>query len=151
MNGWIGFTNVLEQLTWMGIALGIIGYFFFREWSRRRENIAMMERMTPEQLADIRRVDAEIEAERKRNSSGNLWFLRLGMAVIGGGAGLLLGMQLFAGQLAEEDMGSMSIVPVVVFKIIATTLLGIGLFIFLEFLIELYLRRMERSARSRQN
>lgn len=151
MNGWIGFTNVLEQLTWMGIALGIIGYFFFREWSRRRENIAMMERMTPEQLADIRRVDAEIEAERKRNSSGNLWFLRLGMAVIGGGAGLLLGMQLFVGQLAEEDMGSMSIVPVVVFKIIATTLLGIGLFIFLEFLIELYLRRMERSARSRPN
>lgn len=149
MNGWIGFTNVLEQLTWMGIALGIIGYFFFREWSRRKENIAMMERMTPEQLSDIRRVDAEIEAERKRNSSGNLWFLRLGMAIIGAGAGLLLGMQFFIGQLAEGNMGSMDIFPIVVFKIIGTTVLGIGLFIFLEFLIELYLRRMERSAKSR--
>lgn len=150
MNGWIGFTDVLEQLTWMSIALGIIGYFFFREWSRRKENIAMMERMTPEQLADIRRVDAEIEAERKRNSSGNLWFLRLGMAVIGGGAGLLLGMQLFIGSVIGGDINSMDVLPFAVFKIIATTLLGIGLFIFLEFLIELYLRRMERSAKSRK-
>ena len=150
MNGWIGFTNVLEQLTWMGIALGIIGYFFFREWSRRKENIAMMERMTPEQLADIRRVDAEIEAERKRNSSGNLWFLRLGMAIIGGGAGLLLGMQFFVGQIAGGNMGPVDIGPIVIFKIIATTIVGIGLFIFLEFLIELYLRHMGQSVKNKK-
>ena len=49
--------------------------------------MTMLERMTPEQLADIRRVDAEIEIERQRRSAGNLWFLRVGMAVFGGGIG----------------------------------------------------------------
>lgn len=85
MNFWYGLCNLVEHLTWMGIALGIVGYFIYREWNRFQEKIRMMERMTPEQLGDIRRIDAEIEAERKRNSAGNLWFLRLGMIVVGGG------------------------------------------------------------------
>ena len=84
MNFWYGLCNLVEHLTWMGIALGIVGYFIYREWNRFQEKIRMMERMTPEQLGDIRRIDAEIEAERKRNSAGNLWFLRLGMIVVGG-------------------------------------------------------------------
>ena len=72
--------EVLEQIMWMGVAFGIVGYFIYREWGRRRESMTMLERMTPEQLADIRRVDAEIEIERQRRSAGNLWFLRVGMA-----------------------------------------------------------------------
>ena len=67
--------EVLEQIMWMGVAFGIVGYFIYREWGRRRESMTMLERMTPEQLADIRRVDAEIEIERQRRSAGNLWFL----------------------------------------------------------------------------
>ncbi len=74
---------------WMGVAFGIVGYFIYREWGRRRESMTMLERMTPEQLADIRRVDAEIEIERQRRSARNLWFLRVGMAVFGGGIGRL--------------------------------------------------------------
>ena len=58
--------EVLEQIMWMGVAFGIVGYFIYREWGRRRESMTMLERMTPEQLADIRRVDAEIEIERLR-------------------------------------------------------------------------------------
>ena len=48
--------EVLEQIMWMGVAFGIVGYFIYREWGRRRESMTMLERMTPEQLADIRRV-----------------------------------------------------------------------------------------------
>lgn len=61
--------EVLEQIMWMGVAFGIVGYFIYREWGRRRESMTMLERMTPEQLADIRRVDAEIEIERQRRSA----------------------------------------------------------------------------------
>mgnify|MGYP001524627720 CR=1 FL=1 len=121
--------EVLEQIMWMGVAFGIVGYFIYREWGRRRESMTMLERMTPEQLADIRRVDAEIEIERQRRSAGNLWFLRVGMAILGIGVGLLIGLEGFG------------ISPVSVFKIISVTVLGMGLFIFFEFLIELRLRR----------
>lgn len=137
-------TNVLEQITWTGIAFGIVGYFIYREWGRRRESMMMVERMTPEQLAEIRRVDAEIEIERKRRSAGNLWFLRFGMAICGIGVGLLIGMECFAGELFTLEGFDVS--PISVFKIISMTVLGMGLFIFLEFLIELWLRRsVERS------
>lgn len=136
------FIDVVQQLTWTGIAFGIMGYFIDRERNRRRENMAMLERMTPEQLAEIRRVDAQIEAERKRHSAGNLWFLRLGMAIIGAGCGLITGLQCFSREL-ERTMHS-NLAQAVIFKIIATTVIGIGLFIFLEFLIELRLRRMEQ-------
>ena len=74
--------------------------------------MTMLERMTPEQLADIRRVDAEIEIERQRRSAGNLWFLRVG--------------------INRDVLG---------FQIIALIVLMMGLFIFFEFLIELRLRR----------
>lgn len=86
--------EVLEQIMWMGVAFGIVGYFIYREWGRRRESMTMLERMTPEQLADIRRVDAEIEIERQRRSAGNLWFLRVGMAVFGGGLGGYIGLEI---------------------------------------------------------
>ena len=43
--------EVLEQIMWMGVAFGIVGYFIYREWGRRRESMTMLERMTPEQLA----------------------------------------------------------------------------------------------------
>lgn len=84
---------------WMGVAFGIVGYFIYREWGRRRESMTMLERMTPEQLADIRRVDAEIEIERQRRSAGNLWFLRVGMAVFGGGLGGYIGLEIMKNSL----------------------------------------------------
>ena len=37
-----------------------------------------------------------------------------------------------------------NLVPAIIFKIISMTVIGMGLFIFLEFLIELWLRRMEK-------
>lgn len=132
-------SEVLEQLMWMGVAFGIVGYFIYREWGRRRESMTMLERMTPEQLADIRRVDAEIEIERKRRSAGNLWFLRFGMAICGIGVGLLLGLECFGGEMF--NLRGFDVSPISVFKIVSMTVLGMGLFIFLEFLIELWLRR----------
>ena len=145
MNFWYGLCNLVEHLTWMGIALGIVGYFIYREWNRFQEKIRMMERMTPEQLGDIRRIDAEIEAERKRNSAGNLWFLRLGMIVVGGGIGFLCGMTLFFpyGSLQHVHY---SLDGAAVAKTTGATLLGMGVFIFLEFLLELKLRRMQERA-----
>lgn len=133
---WYGFNNMLLQLTWMGVAFGIVGYFFFRERNRCEENRMMMERMTPEQLADIRRVDAEIAAERKRQSNGNLRFLRFGMAITGGAVGCFVGLQCFLSGDAWADE-----LPIPVFKTMAVSVFGIGLFIFLEFLIEVYMRR----------
>lgn len=124
---------------WMGVAFGIVGYFIYREWGRRRESMTMLERMTPEQLADIRRVDAEIEIERQRRSAGNLWFLRVGMAILGIGVGLLIGLECFDSEI--YNLKGFGISPVSVFKIISVTVLGMGLFIFFEFLIELRLRR----------
>ena len=141
MSAWSGISDVLAQITWMGIAFGIVGYFFYREWFRRRESMAMLERMSPEQLADIRRVDAEIEIERRRRSAGNLWFLRIGMAICGIGLGLLIGLSCFGNEMYLPNKHG--ITPIYVFKIISTTLLGMGLFIFLEFLIEFWLRRKE--------
>ena len=129
--------EVLEQIMWMGVAFGIVGYFIYREWGRRRESMTMLERMTPEQLADIRRVDAEIE--RQRRSAGNLWFLRVGMAILGIGVGLLIGLECFDSEI--YNLKGFGISPVSVFKIISVTVLGMGLFIFFEFLIELRLRR----------
>ncbi|WP_302278195.1 hypothetical protein [Alistipes communis] len=123
----------------MGVAFGIVGYFIYREWGRRRESMTMLERMTPEQLADIRRVDAEIEIERRRRSAGNLWFLRVGMAILGIGVGLLIGLECFDSEI--YNLKGFGISPVSVFKIISVTVLGMGLFIFFEFLIELRLRR----------
>ena len=131
--------EVLEQIMWMGVAFGIVGYFIYREWGRRRESMTMLERMTPEQLADIRRVDAEIEIERQRRSAGNLWFLRVGMAILGIGVGLLIGLECFDSEI--YNLKGFGISPVSVFKIISVTVLGMGLFIFFEFLIELRLRR----------
>lgn len=131
--------EVLEQIMWMGVAFGIVGYFIYREWGRRRESMTMLERMTPEQLADIRRVDAEIEIERRRRSTGNLWFLRVGMAILGIGVGLLIGLECFDSEI--YNLKGFGISPVSVFKIISVTVLGMGLFIFFEFLIELRLRR----------
>lgn len=133
-------SEVLEQITWMGVAFGIVGYFIYREWGRRRESLTMMERMTPEQLADIRRVDAEIEIERKRRSAGNLWFLRLGMAILGGGLGGFLGLiwmehKMLAGVRVKDDL--------FVVQFFSLVVLMIGLFIFFEFLIELWLKRVE--------
>ena len=124
---------------WMGVAFGIVGYFIYREWGRRRESMTMLERMTPEQLADIRRVDAEIEIDRRRRSAGNLWFLRVGMAILGIGVGLLIGLECFDSEI--YNLKGFGISPVSVFKIISVTVLGMGLFIFFEFLIELRLRR----------
>ena len=131
--------EVLEQIMWMGVAFGIVGYFIYREWGRRRESMTMLDRMTPEQLADIRRVDAEIEIERQRRSAGNLWFLRVGMAILGIGVGLLIGLECFDSEI--YNLKGFGISPVSVFKIISVTVLGMGLFIFFEFLIELRLRR----------
>ena len=145
MSAWSGISEVLEQITWMGVALGIVGYFIFREWGRRRESMAMLDRMSPEQLADIRRVDAEIEIERRRRSAGNLWFLRIGMAICGIGLGLLIGLSCFGNEMYLPNKHD--ITPIYVFKIISATLLGMGLFIFLEFLIEFWLRRMNDATR----
>ncbi len=137
---------VLEQLTLMGVSFGIVGYFIYREWGRRRESMTMLERMTPGQLADIRRVDAEIEIDRKRRSAGNLWFLRFGMAICGIGVGLLIGLECFDGEMFNAKGSGVS--PIAVFKILSMTVVGMGLFIFLEFLIELWLRRsVERRCR----
>ncbi|WP_417013262.1 hypothetical protein [Alistipes sp.] len=130
---------VLEQLTLMGVSFGIVGYFIYREWGRRRESMTMLERMTPGQLADIRRVDAEIEIDRKRRSAGNLWFLRFGMAICGIGVGLLIGLECFDGEMFNAKGSGVS--PIAVFKILSMTVVGMGLFIFFEFLIELWLRR----------
>ena len=131
--------EVLEQIMWMGVAFGIFCYFIYREWGRRRESMTMLERMTPEQLADIRRVDAEIEIDLQRRSAGNLWFLRVGMAILGIGVGLLIGLECFDSEI--YNLKGFGISPVSVFKIISVTVLGMGLFIFFEFLIELRLRR----------
>ena len=131
--------EVLEQIMWMGVAFGIVGYFIYREWGRRRESMTMLERMTPEQLADIRRVDDEIEIERRRRSAGTLWFPRVGMAILGIGVGLLIGLECFDSEI--YNLKGFGISPVSVFKIISVTVLGMGLFIFFEFLIELRLRR----------
>lgn len=146
MGIWYGLSQILVNLTWMGIAFGIIGYFFYREWNRFQEKIRMMERMTPEQLGDIRRIDAEIEAERKRNSAGNLWFLRLGMVIVGGGIGFLCGMSLFLSCFGNLRHVDGSLIGMGVAKTVAATILGIGIFIFLEFLVELALRRMQERA-----
>lgn len=139
---WHGLTDFVGQLTWMGIAFGIVGYFFFREWWRRRENIFMVERMSPEQLADIRRMDAEIEAERKRRDAGTLWLLRLAMAVLGSGLGVLLGVKWVewhvAGYPRELNEAGLA------FQGVGIGVIVVGLFLFLEFLIELWLRRMEQ-------
>ena len=144
MSAWSGISGVLEQITWMGVALGIVGYFIFREWGRRRESMAMLDRMSPEQLADIRRVDAEIEIERRRRSAGNLWFLRIGMAIFGGGLGAFLGLTFLDPSMEKVHNASMNIYSC---QLVAFIVMMIGLFIFLEFLIELWLRRMNDAPR----
>ena len=133
------FKNFAVTFVIAAVVFGIVGYFIYREWGRRRESMTMLERMTPEQLADIRRVDAEIEIERRRRSAGNLWFLRVGMAILGIGVGLLIGLECFDSEI--YNLKGFGISPVSVFKIISVTVLGMGLFIFFEFLIELRLRR----------
>lgn len=52
--------EVLEQIMWMGVAFGIVGYFIYREWGRRRESMTMLERMTPEQLAEAQAMAAKV-------------------------------------------------------------------------------------------
>ena len=130
--------EVLEQIMWMGVAFGIVGYFIYRECGRRRDSKTIVERMTPEQLADIRRVDAEIEIERQRRSAGTLWFLRVGMAVVGGGLGGYIGLELMKNSLLLASGIHRDVLGV---QRLALLVLMMGLFIFFEFLIELRLRR----------
>ena len=136
-----GINMLLQQLTWTGIAFGIIGYFFYREWTRREENKFQMERMTPEQLAELRRLEADIALERQRRKAGNLWFLRVGMAILGSGCGLTAGLLCFKEELTSR-IGSVS--QIAALEVFALSVAGLGLFLFLEFLLELYLRRRYR-------
>ena len=103
--------EVLEQIMWMGVAFGIVGYFIYREWGRRRESMTMLERMTPEQV---------------------------GMAVFGGGLGGYIGLEIMKNSLLQASGINRDILG---FQIIALIVLMMGLFIFFEFLIELRLRR----------
>ena len=82
--------------------------------------------------------DAEIEIERLRRSAGNLWFLRVGMAVFGGGLGGYIGLEIMKNSLLQASGINRDILG---FQIIALIVLMMGLFIFFEFLIELRLRR----------
>ena len=106
--------EVLEQIMWMGVAFGIVGYFIYREWGRR------------------------LEIERQRRSAGNLWFLRVGMAVFGGGLGGYIGLEIMKNSLLQASGINRDVLG---FQIIALIVLMMGLFIFFEFLIELRLRR----------
>lgn len=136
-----GISMLLEQLTWTGVAFGIVGYFFYREWTRREENKLQLERMTPEQLAELRRLEADIALERERRKTGNLWFLRAGMAILGSGCGLTAGLLCFSDELTLCLGQALQIAAL---KVFAFSVAGLGLFLFLEFLLELYLRREYR-------
>ena len=80
----------------------------------------------------------EIEIERQRRSAGNLWFLRVGMAVFGGGLGGYIGLEIMKNSLLQASGINRDVLG---FQIIALIVLMMGLFIFFEFLIELRLRR----------
>lgn len=136
---------ILEKLTGMGIAFGIIGYFIFREWNRHHAYMKQLERMTAEQLAELRRTEVEAEAEVKRQALGNFWYLRLAMLLLGGGIFCFVGFLLFEHNLLSDSSlhdGNLgyyrSLQEIYYIRTMVLIVIGAALGVFAEFIIELW-------------
>lgn len=130
------------------IACGIIIYFIFREWAGLRVNKLQLERLTAEQITQLRRIEAEAGAEVRKRSLGDFRYLRLAMLLAGGAVGCIIGLILYKNNLLQDEsmIGAKSrfwsqIESFYGTLTVVLTVLGAALGIFVEFVTELWWRR----------
>lgn len=130
------------------IIIGIIGYFIFREWNHHSAYMTQIERMSAEQLAELRRTEVEAEAEVKRQALGNFWFLRLAMLLLGGGIFCFIGLEFFKGDIMSAG-GNNVLEYLYSLRTVVLTVIGAAIGVFAEFVIELWWKQKIMRAEKR--
>lgn len=115
----------------MGIALGVVGYFFYRKYLAHCEYRLLINRLTPEELARQRQMEAEIERNRQ---NGSYLFLRVGMIFLGLALGAFVAT-LFSPALKQIGFADD---PAYLFPILGG---GVGPCMLVSFVIEICLKR----------
>ncbi len=119
------------------IVVGIIGYFILREWNHHRAYMKQIERMTAEQLAELRRTEVEAEAEVKRRSLGNFRYLRIAMLLLGGGIFCFIGLEFFKDDILSDGSYN-GLEDLYTLRTMVLTVIGASIGVFAEFVIELW-------------
>ncbi len=122
------------------IIIGILGYFIFREWNRHHAYMKLIERMTAEQLAELRRTEVEAEAEVKRQALGDFWYLRLAMLLLGGGIFCFIGLEFFKDDLLSDGSYN-GLEDLYTLRTMVLTVIGAAIGVFAEFVVELWWKR----------
>ncbi len=122
------------------IVIGIVGYFIFREWNRHRAYMKLIERMTAEQLAELRRTEVEAEAEVKRQALGDFWYLRIAMLLLGGGIFCFIGLEFFKDDILSDGSYN-GLEDLYTLRTMVLTVIGAAIGVFAEFVIELWWKR----------
>ncbi len=119
------------------IVVGIIGYFILREWNRHRAYMKQIERMTAEQLAELRRTEVEADAEVKRRALGNFRYLRIAMLLLGGGIFCFIGLEFFKDDILSDGSYN-GLEDLYTLRTMVLTVIGAAIGVFAEFVIELW-------------
>ncbi len=122
------------------IVIGIVGYFIFREWNRHRAYMKQIERMSAEQLAELRRTEVEAEAEVKRQALGDFWYLRIAMLLLGGGIFCFIGLEFFKDDILSDGSYN-GLEDLYTLRTMVLTVIGAAIGVFAEFVIELWWKR----------
>lgn len=122
------------------LAIGILGYFIFREWNRHHAYMKLLERMTAEQLAELRRTEVEAEAEVKRQALSDFWYLRLAMLLLGGGIFCFIGLEFFKDDLLSDGSYN-GLEDLYTLRTMVLTVIGAAIGVFAEFVVELWWKR----------
>lgn len=122
------------------IIIGILGYFIYREWNRHHAYMKLIERMTAEQLAELRRTEVEAEAEVKRQALGDFWYLRLAMLLLGGGIFCFIGLEFFKDDLLSDGSYN-GLEDLYTLRTMVLTVIGAAIGVFAEFVVELWWKR----------
>ncbi len=122
------------------IVIGIVGYFIFREWNRHHAYMKLLERLTAEQLAELRRTEVEAEAEVKRQALGDFWYLRIAMLLLGGGIFCFIGLEFFKDDILSDGSYN-GLEDLYTLRTMVLTVIGAAIGVFAEFVIELWWKR----------
>ncbi len=141
------------------IACGIIIYFMFREWARRSAKLPL-ERLTPEQIAELHRIEMEARTHPQEEFDFKIWYLRAGLPVLCGFLMFLVGMLIRNYLIFSDDnmaygeeygyyRRQLEYFTMMLYQIL--TVVGVAAGALIEFVIELRMKRKSVRAEKTDN